>query len=146
MGYTKIGCEAWIIRDDKILLLKRGDGDYKGTWSLPGGHLEFLERIDEAIIRELKEELDIEITPNNVELIAVTDDLRPQLGQHYLHATFKVAIGDQEPKCNEPDKCSELRWFPVDKLPENIFPFQAKIFNTIKTKGSYFSQIIIDSN
>lgn len=139
MIYTKIGCEAWIIKDGKVLLLQRGDGDYAGSWSLPGGHLEFLERIDEAIVRELKEELNLEVDPENVELIAITDDLRPQINQHYLHATFKVIIGDQEPVCNEPDKCTELHWFPIDELPKNIFPFQAKIFDTLRAKKLYVS-------
>jgi ADP-ribose pyrophosphatase YjhB (NUDIX family) len=137
MKYAKIGCEAWITRDDKVLLLKRGNGEHAGTWSLPGGHLEFLERMDLGIIRELKEELDIDVVTENVQPIAITDDLRKERGEHYVHITFKVDIGEQAPKCNEPDKCSEIKWFPVDNLPKNIFPFQAKIFDTLKAKRVY---------
>lgn len=137
MTYTKVGCEGFIVRDTKVLLLKRGKVDGEGTWSLPGGHLDYMERIDEGLIRELKEELNLDISPDDITLIAVTDDLRPQLDQHYLHMTFRVSIGDQEPECMEPDKCSELRWFPVDSMPENVFPFHAKIFATLKAKKLY---------
>jgi 8-oxo-dGTP diphosphatase len=135
--YTKIGCEAFIVRDDKVLLLKRGNVDGEGTWSLPGGHLDFMERIDDGLIRELEEELDIIISPKDLTLIAVTDDLRPQLDQHYVHMTFRIDIGDQEPKCMEPDRCAEFKWFPVKDMPENVFPFHAKIFNTLKAKTLY---------
>jgi 8-oxo-dGTP diphosphatase len=140
--YTKIGCEAFIVRDDKVLLLKRGNVDGEGTWSLPGGHLDFMERIDDGLIRELKEELNVVISPKDTTLIAVTDDLRPKLNQHYLHMTFRVNIGDQEPECMEPDKCAELRWFPVDAMPEDVFPFHAKIFDTLNAKKLYLSNQI----
>jgi 8-oxo-dGTP diphosphatase len=140
MAETKIGCEAWIVRDGKVLLLKRGDGDYAGTWSLPGGHLEYLERVDVAMARELKEELDLVIAPASIQPIAITDDLRPQLNQHYVHITFSVRIGNQEPKRNEPDKCAELGWFALDELPENLFPFQAKIFKTLQAQRLYVNE------
>jgi 8-oxo-dGTP diphosphatase len=140
MTYTKIGCEAWIVRDGKVLLMKRGPrakGPYEGTWALPGGHLKLLERVDEAIIRELKEELDLEVAPTDVQPMAITDDLRPHLDEHYLHITFRVDIGSQEPTSRELDKCPELGWFSVDDLPDNTFPFHTKIFDTLKTKKLY---------
>lgn len=137
MPSTKIGCEGFIVRDNKVLLLKRGSVDGAGTWSLPGGHLEYMERIDEGLIRELKEELNLTITPRDLTLIAVTDDLRPTLDQHYLHMTFKVTIGNQEPERMEPDKCAELKWFSIDAMPKDIFAFHAKIFATLESKKLY---------
>jgi 8-oxo-dGTP diphosphatase len=142
MSYTKIGCEAYIVREGEVLLGKRGKkakGPWYGTWALPGGHLEFLERADECIVREIQEELAIHITAQDVELAAVTDDLKPERDEHYVHVTFFVDIGPQEPKCNEPDMCEEWRWFPVDELPENIFPPHAKIFDTLHSKEMYKS-------
>lgn len=52
----KIGCEAYITRKGKLLLGLRKNTFGAGTWALPGGHLEFLERADECLSRELKEE------------------------------------------------------------------------------------------
>lgn len=45
-----------IIRKGKVLMIKRGDPPHNGKWALPGGHLEFGEKLEEAAIREVKEE------------------------------------------------------------------------------------------
>jgi 8-oxo-dGTP diphosphatase len=141
MKYTKIGCEAWIEREGKVLLYKRGAGKSIGTWSLPGGHLEFLERVDDGIIRELEEELGLNISVQDIWPIAITDDLRPELDEHYLHITFNVDIGNQQPLSQEPEKCAELQWFPIDDLPNDLFPFQAKVFDTLASKKLYNKQV-----
>ena len=133
----KVGCEAYIIREEKILLGKRGNVFGKGTWALPGGHLEYMERADQTIIRELQEEMGIMVEPSKVELLAVTDDLEEELHTHYIHLTFKVAIGDQEPSLLEPEACEEWRWFDLQEVPEDIFPPHQKIFQTIESQAVY---------
>ena len=143
---TRIGCEAYIIRNNQVLLGKRGKkakGPWYGTWALPGGHLHFLERADDCIIRELQEELGVQVTPEDVALIAVTDDLRPDTNEHYIHLTFRVTIKDQEPRRNEPDMCEEWRWFSSSDLPENIFPFQRKVFETLKSERVYLATQLV---
>jgi 8-oxo-dGTP diphosphatase len=53
---------AIIIQDGKILATQRGYGDYKGWWEFPGGKIEVGESPEEALIREIREELEVEIT------------------------------------------------------------------------------------
>ena len=140
MSNTKVSCEAYIVRDGKLLLGKRGKkakGPWHGTWALPGGHLEFLERADDCIVREVAEELDIHVTTDDIELVAVTDGLTPERNKHYIHLTYRVEIGMQEPKRNEPDMCEGWQWFPVDNLPENISSPHAQIFDTIHSGRVY---------
>ncbi len=140
MSYTKIGCEAYIVHGGKLLLGKRGKqakGPWYGTWALPGGHLEFGERANDCIVREVAEELGIHIRPTDVALLAVTDDANPERGEHYIHLTFRVTIGKQQPQRCEPDMCEEWRWFPISELPEDIFPPHAKIFATIQANTVY---------
>lgn len=116
------------------MLGKRGNVYGAGTWALPGGHLENLERVDECIMRELKEEMGIVVDPAQVKLLALSDDIQPENSTHYIHITFTVDIGDAEPRLLEPEACEEWGWFPVDAIPENIFPPHVKIFDTIKSK------------
>jgi 8-oxo-dGTP diphosphatase len=141
--HTRIGCEAYIVREGKLLLGKRGKkakGPWHGTWALPGGHLDFLERADEGIVREIQEELGIQVDPSDVERITVTDDLRLERSEHYIRLTFRVDIGDATPRRMEPEMREEWSWFALDDLPENIFPFHQKIFETLHTRRIYNSK------
>ncbi len=50
VSVIQVGCEAYILRNGKLLLGKRGKVAGEGTWALPGGHLEYMERANEGII------------------------------------------------------------------------------------------------
>jgi 8-oxo-dGTP diphosphatase len=134
----EVGCEAYIVRDGKLLLGLRSKKKFgPGTWGLLGGRFELMERADEAIVRELSEELGLKVRPEDLTLLALTDDPNPKLNAHHLHITFKVDIGSQEPVNAEPDECDEIRWFALGELPANIFPPHQKIFSTIKSGRTY---------
>lgn len=53
---------AIIIDGDRILSTQRGYGEFKGGWEFPGGKIEPHERAEQALIREIKEELDANIS------------------------------------------------------------------------------------
>lgn len=53
---------AVIIRDGKVFSTQRGYGDWKGWWEFPGGKMEAGESPEEALVREIREELDAEIS------------------------------------------------------------------------------------
>jgi 8-oxo-dGTP diphosphatase len=57
-----IAVDAMIGRDDKILLIKRKNEPFKGQWALPGGFVEYGESAEEAVIREVKEEANLDIS------------------------------------------------------------------------------------
>jgi 8-oxo-dGTP diphosphatase len=52
---------AIIINEDKVLATQRADGDFKGGWEFPGGKIELGECSEDALKREIKEELNLEI-------------------------------------------------------------------------------------
>ncbi len=56
---------AVIINDNKIFATQRGYGDYKDGWEFPGGKIELNETPEDAIVREIKEELNTEIEVKN---------------------------------------------------------------------------------
>lgn len=59
--YKQLGAYGLIIKDDKILLIKKYGGPYDGKLDLPGGTIEFCERPEETLKRELMEEVGIEV-------------------------------------------------------------------------------------
>lgn len=60
---TRIGVYGLLIEDEKLLMIKKSRGPYKGKYDLPGGKIEEGESPEKALVREFKEEtgLDIEI-------------------------------------------------------------------------------------
>ena len=57
-----IGAYGLVIKDNKILLIKKNGGPYDGKLDLPGGTIEFCERPEDALKRELLEEVGIEVS------------------------------------------------------------------------------------
>lgn len=58
---SHFGTYGIIIHNDKILMVKKSRGPYKGKFDLPGGKIEFGESIEEALIREIIEETNLEV-------------------------------------------------------------------------------------
>lgn len=105
-----IGVGAIIVQDDKILLTKRGSEPGKGKWSVPGGLVELGEKLEKAVIREVKEEtnLDVEI----VRLIDAVDNIirnsNGRLQFHFIILDYlaKVRNGTLQPSSDVLD----TRW------------------------------------
>lgn len=64
--YKQLGAYGIIIENEKILLIKKFGGPYNNLLDLPGGTIEFCERPEVALKRELKEEVGIEVTECNL--------------------------------------------------------------------------------
>ena len=75
-----------VIEDDRILLLNQ-DTDTGRGWSLPGGKVEEGETIRDALVREMREETGLDVTPGR--LLYVCDHL-PESGTHVVHLTFEA--------------------------------------------------------
>lgn len=109
-----------IIKDDKILLQKRTDN---GKWAIHGGSLELGETFLEALERELKEELNIKpINPEMVDIYSGEDlhFIYPNNDEVFLISTiYLVKEYEGELKLDN-DEVSKIRWFDLDKLPNNI--------------------------
>lgn len=135
----KIGCEVFVRQGNRLLLGKRKNVTGAGTWALPGGHLEYAERLVDAACRELKEELDADVKPTDLQLISIVDGT-PTLDNdnHYIHATFELRVSSFEPKLMEPDACEEWRYFELEALPhDNLFVGHKDIIENYLQKRLY---------
>lgn len=132
-----IGCEVFVRKGDTLLLSLRSKKRYgAGTWAVPGGHMEFGERMIETACREIREELGGEASPKDLRLASIVDRHQPGT-EHHVHVTFELLDPAWEPRNTEPEDCDELRYFPLDDLPENIFPPHQEIIENYLANRLY---------
>jgi 8-oxo-dGTP diphosphatase len=114
-----VGVGILVLKDGLVLLGKRCGAHGAGTWSAPGGRLEFGEQIVECAARELKEETGL--TADSFELGPYSNDIFPELGAQYV-TIFVVARGIHgSPENIEPDKCEGWAWFKWGDWPAPLF-------------------------
>lgn len=114
-----VGVAVLIWRGGKALLYERRGSHGHGTWSIPGGHLEFGESWEACAIREVKEEVGIEI--KNVRFLAATNDIFTAEGKHYVSIWMEAEWASGEPVSMEPDKVVGIAWRPLTDLPSPLF-------------------------
>lgn len=116
---VRVGVGILVVRQGKLLLGRRLGSHGAGTWSLPGGKLEYGESIEECARRELKEETGLDL--GAVELGPYTNDVFSDVQEHYV-TLFVLARNCQgEPVNLEPHKCEGWSWFSWSALPEPLF-------------------------
>ena len=109
---------AVICRDNKIFATQRGYGDYKDWWEFPGGKIEAGETPEEALVREIREELDTGIKVEK--LLTTVEYDYPEF--HLSMDCFWCRLEDGEPVLLEHEAArwlsmAELRqvnWLPAD--------------------------------
>lgn len=117
--YIGVGVGAFILNDNNELLLqKRAVPAEKGCWSIPGGRLEMFETLNQAVVRETKEETDLDIEVVN--LMGICDHIIKAENAHWVATNYLCKIKSGEAKIMEPDKASDMKWFSLDSLPENL--------------------------
>lgn len=101
---------ALILRQDSILLVERGRDPLKGYWSLPGGVLEAGERLEEAVVREVREETGLVVKPLAVVEIfeRIMRDREGRAEYHYVLIDYlcKVLKGTAAPS----DDARRVAW------------------------------------
>jgi 8-oxo-dGTP pyrophosphatase MutT (NUDIX family) len=135
-----------LVEDNRILLVKQYVTSKRG-WSMPGGHLEPEETIEQCMVREMKEETGLDVTIK--ELLYVTDRFRGS-DNHVVHLTFLLERIDNNPgklewTHHDPHTTStskplrEIKMVPIDELID--YGFSPKFYKLVKMgfpeKGSY---------
>lgn len=110
---------AIIMADNKILTLKY---NYNGNllYALPGGNLEFGEKLEVALKRELEEEIGLEIEVQDLLFLAEVH----QPNKDTLHCVFNAKIVSGKPELNPQETTAlEICWIPIENLEENnLYP------------------------
>ena len=110
---------AVIIKDDEVFATQRGYGEFKGWWEFPGGKIERGECPQEALIREIREELDAEISVGD--LLETVEWDYPNF--HLTMHCFVCSLTSESMHLNEHEAAAWLtketlhsvKWLPADE-------------------------------
>ena len=125
-----VGCYGIIINDDKIVLIKKARGGYKGKLDLPGGGIEHTEMPDETLKREIMEEVGVEVLNYSLlDVIAanikwkIKEDLIEDL--HHIGILYVVEIIGTDLKRDADGLDSDgADFYEIDKLSKKeLTPF-----------------------
>ena len=115
---------TFVVHDGKgnFLLQKRSKNtrDEQGRWDVGGGALEFGEEWNDAVVREVEEELGVK--PINIKFLEAFNALRQHEGKdtHWVALVHAVKVDPKKVKINEPNKIDAIDWFTLESLPSQL--------------------------
>lgn len=132
-----VGVGVMIIKENKILLGLRNPDKIKasselqgqGTWTMPGGKVEFMEKLVEAAKRELEEETSLKAT--KLDFLCISDDMTETA--HYVTVGFIAKEYTGEVKTMEPETILKWEWFDLNALPDNLYAPSRKCIEKYKS-------------
>jgi 8-oxo-dGTP diphosphatase len=118
--------DAIIVREGKILLIKRGVEPFAGFWALPGGYVEWDETTEDAVKREVQEETGFEVT--SLKLIGVYSKPERHPRQcidiaYLVEVNGEVKVGDD---------AVEFKWESLENISELAFDHKKIIEDYLK--------------
>ena len=114
----KLTVDGIVLRDGKILLIKRKNQPFEGKWALPGGFVEYGEKTEDATVREVLEETGLMTKINH--LVGVYSDPNRDPRGHTVSIVYILDI-----ICNEElksgDDARDAKFFDLKNLPDLSF-------------------------
>ena len=128
-------------KEGKILLARRCNTGYQdGNYQVPAGHVEAGELPSEALIREAKEEVDIDLSPGDFTLVHISYRPKHDSTDNRVDFFFKATHWSGEVQNMEPDKCDDFKWVLPGELPENTVPHMKDAIECIQ-KGIFYKEL-----
>lgn len=110
-----VGVGGIVVRDGRVLLIRRGKEPLRGAWVIPGGTVEWGETLVQALVREMEEETGLVVRPGEL-LIAFDRISSPPSGSsyHYVILDFLCEWVSGEPRAGS--DAQEVRWARPEDL------------------------------
>lgn len=121
IDHIGVGIGVFILNEkNELLLLLRKKAPERGTWMIPGGAVEFGEKLEDTVKREAREEIGVDV--ELVRHIQTGTHIITEDGHrtHWIAPVFLCRITSGSPKLLEQEKHAEMGWFSLDKLPKNL--------------------------
>lgn len=114
-----------LIENGKILLLRRYNTGYEdGNYSVPAGHIDGNESIIKAMQREALEEAGIKIEEDDLEVVHAMH--RKSKDRESIDYFLSCKKYEGTIRIMEKDKCDELQFYDIERLPNNVIPYVRK--------------------
>ena len=123
--------------DAEVFLLRRsGTGFMDGWHVLPGGHVHAGEGLEEAAVRECREETGV--APTELHALCM---LPYRSGRHQgINVVFEAGQLDGEPRLGEPERSDLAAWFTLSRLPQPVAPWLADVLE-LRGRGEWFREL-----
>ena len=133
-GFYRTSIKALILDEEKRFLLTK---ESNGIWELPGGCLDFGEKPHDCLVREIREELNLEVLHINKQPSYFTSALNIN-GQWKSNVLYETVLKNLD--FTPSDECTEVRFFTVEEaLKENLYPI-VKEFLTVYSPTNHESR------
>lgn len=116
---VRVGIGVFVFKEGKFIMQQRQGAHGQGSWSVPGGHLEYGESFEDTARREVKEETNLEI--KNIRFGAITNDYFAGDAKHYVTIWMLSDWDAGEEYITEPEKCLGQAWHTFEDLPSPLF-------------------------
>ena len=130
-----VGIFIMLRKENKVLLQLRQNCSFSGYWGFVGGHLDGNEQIVSAAIREAKEEVGVDISPENLNLKTICHSNK---GKEYLQFYFECYKWSGEIENKEPHKCERLEWCNWNEVPQNTCPYLKEAIGKINENVPFY--------
>ena len=114
----------------QLLLIRRKNDPFKGSWALPGGFVDEGEDLDAAALRELEEETGVKVTCVEQLKAYGKPDRDPR--HHTISVAFFAFVAD-DTNATAADDAEDAQWFDINELPKLAFD-HAEIISFAKAK------------
>lgn len=138
-----VGVGAVVLHNDSILLVKRSGCPYRGFWSIPGGRVEFGEKLEDAVKRELLEETGVEAEPIGV--IYVSEIIPASCIDCYEHIVIIDFLVKPKTTLIKPSSDAlDAGFFKLNDPPKPLSPHAKSLINRLSTMLKTGNLCIID--
>jgi mutator protein MutT len=120
---------AVILDQDKVLLVKRNREPYKGYWMFPAGFVSYGEHPEEALKREVAEEVGMVVKEAEFLCIYQAEADPREMGHYVFFYKVKAKKGG---KITDEEENEKVEWFSIDKLPEIGWKAHQKVAKLLK--------------